>query len=153
MARIESLATGATPVAPKKILVAEDHELVRDTVCALLEADGKTEVWAVADAWAAAAAIEGAGGFDFVLMDYNMPGMDQLDGLDRILAMNGGRRVGLMSGNVPFEVIEAAIARGASGYVPKSLEPKLIVKAVRQMAEGQKFSARHFLTRYFDQDG
>ena len=87
---------------------------------------------------------------DMAIVDYNMPGMASLEGLDRIVAKNGGRPVGLMSGNVPFEIIEGAIARGVSGYLPKALEPKLIVKAVRQMADGHRFPPHHFMTRHFD---
>ena len=137
-------------MAIKRILVADDNDLVRDTVCALLAADGQTDVRSASDGWGVAAAIEENGGFDFILLDYNMPGLASLESVERILAQNRGWPVGLFSGNVPFEVIEAAIDLGVSGYVPKTLEPKLIIKAVRQMADGHKFPALHFLTRYFD---
>lgn len=129
-----------------RILVAEDCEVVRTIICALLENDGMARVASTANFTDAMALIEAEGPFDFVLLDFNMPGMEGLQSLDRMIAANGQNPVGLISGGIPFDVVEKAVLRGASGYIPKVLAPRLIVQAIREMSQGQKFEPDHFLT-------
>ena len=56
-----------------RILVADDHDLVRETLAAYLEAERVAEVRLASDVAESLALIEGSGPFDLVLVDYNMP--------------------------------------------------------------------------------
>jgi len=122
-----------------RILVADDHILVRETITAFLHNEGIEEVREAGTLPDAVNLIRSSGAFDLVLLDYNMPGMDGLGGLVKIMPINEGRPVALMSGTASREVAEAAIKAGAAGFVPKTLGSRSLVMAAKLMASGEVF--------------
>ncbi len=122
-----------------KILLADDHDLVRETIAAFLKAEGFETVVVAANLPDALRQISGSGPYDLVLLDYLMPGMNGLDGLGAAIRANGGRPVAVLSGSVSREVAEAAIKAGAIGFMPKTLGARAMVSAVRLMAQGETF--------------
>jgi len=123
-----------------RILIADDHELLRDVLRSFLEAEGGFAVDTVADLPAALVNIaEAEPPYDLVVLDYGMPGMDGYDGLDRALAASLGRPVALMSGLAPPGVAERVLASGAAGYLPKTLPARSLVNAIRFMAAGETY--------------
>ena len=68
-----------------RILLADDHELVRDTIAMFIQAEGDYEVTSVSSVDAAMEEVGKNGAFDLVLLDYNMPGMNGLDGMHKII--------------------------------------------------------------------
>jgi two-component system nitrate/nitrite response regulator NarL len=123
-----------------RILIADDHELLRDVLRSYLEAEGGFAVDTVADLPQALAAIaEAAPPFDLVVLDYGMPGMDGYAGLDAALAASFGRPVALMSGLAPPGVAERVLDSGAAGYLPKTLPARSLVNAIRFMAAGETY--------------
>lgn len=121
-----------------KLLVADDHDLIRDTVCAFLENEG-FETVAVADYAEAIARVTGDERFDAILLDYTMPGASGLDGLTKMIEVSNGTPVALISGTAPQSVVDAAMKHGASGYIPKSMPAKSMANAVRFIASGEVF--------------
>ncbi|SFL30325.1 LuxR C-terminal-related transcriptional regulator [Shimia haliotis] len=121
-----------------QILIADDHDLLRDTLVAFVQAAG-IDVVTAPDLDGAMTAVEAQGPFDLVLLDYNMPGMNRLEGLTRMMALKSAPRVALISGEAPRVVVQEAIAAGAAGFVPKTLPAKSLVNAVRFMAAGEQF--------------
>lgn len=134
-----------TTRSESRILIAEDCTVVRTVICGLLENSGWTNVVSTSDFDGALQVIKSEGPFDLVLLDFNIPGMNGLDGLVRMLAESDTNPVGLISGGMPFELVETAISLGASGFIPKVLPPHQIIDAVRNMSDGHKFPADHFL--------
>ncbi|HBT01702.1 MAG TPA: DNA-binding response regulator [Citreicella sp.] len=130
-----------------RILVADDHDLVRETLAAFLRAEGIEEVETAADLDDALQKVAEQDGFDLVLLDYNMPGMGGLSGMDRMRAANGQRPVALLSGTATPDIAEAAIRSGAAGFIPKTLPARTIVSAAYVMAGGEIFAPYRFMTQ------
>ncbi|MCP9481413.1 response regulator transcription factor [Shimia sp. CNT1-13L.2] len=129
-----------------KILIADDHSLVRDTLVAYVETSGDIEARTAADFDEASAMVSAQGPFDLVLLDFNMPGMNGLDGLNRALALEGASRVALISGEASKDVAEKALEAGAAGFVPKTLPAKSLINAIRFMAMGEQYAPIDFMT-------
>ena len=123
-----------------RILVADDHDLVRETVAAYLLAEGIADVQLASDVDGALEVVSATGTFDLILVDYDMPGMDGLVGLRLLIAANLGRPVALISGSISTDLAEAALEMGATGFVPKTLGSRQMVAAVRAMMGGEVFA-------------
>lgn len=122
-----------------RILVADDHDLVRETIAAYLEAEGLGPVSLASDVFQALIQVQ-EGPFDLILVDYDMPGMDGLGGLGRLIAASRGRPVALISGVIPADAAAAALEMGAAGLVPKTLGSRGMLAAVRAMLAGEVFA-------------
>ncbi len=130
-----------------KILIADDHDLVRDTISAFIERSGEIEVVTADDLPSALATIEADGPYDLVLLDYDMPGMSGLDGLQKALSANNGMPVGMLSGIADKAIAEQALQNGAAGFLPKTMAAKSLVNAVRFMIAGEQYAPIDFMTK------
>lgn len=129
--------------AGMRILLADDHDLVRETLGAFLLAEGFTEVRGVStlqQALTALAAQSANTPFDLVLLDYNMPGMNGFEGLVQARAAAPGIPVAIITGLTQRDLAEAALREGAAGFVPKTLSSRAMVAAVKAMIEGDTFA-------------
>lgn len=121
-----------------RIMVADDHDLVRETIAAYLETEGFVAVLA-ADVGHALGLVATAR-FDLILADYDMPGMDGLTGLARLIAANRPHPVALISGAISPDTAAAALEMGAAGFVPKTLGSRNLLAAVKAMLAGEVFA-------------
>jgi two-component system, NarL family, nitrate/nitrite response regulator NarL len=122
-----------------RLLVADDHELIRDTLQSFLAREAEVEIVTVGDLPAAYNQIAQDMPFDLVLLDYAMPGMNGLEGLARVLALPNPPKVALLSGLAARDVAEAALAMGAQGFLTKSMPARSLLSAIRFMATGERF--------------
>lgn len=128
-----------------RVLIADDHDLVRETIAAYLLNEGVVEVRTAATLDEAIAEADNTGSFDVVLLDYNMPGMNGLEGLTKMRQANDDRPVALISGTATRDVADAALKAGAAGFVPKTLASKSMVTAIRFMAAGETYAPFGFM--------
>ena len=133
-----------------KILIADDHLLLTDTLSMFLEGQGNITCSTATDLDGALFKIETEGPFDLIMLDYNMLGMSGLSGLKKAQAHNGGQRVALISGTTARSVAEEALASGAAGFVPKTLSAKSLLNAVRFMAMGEQYAPIDFMTAEYE---
>ena len=128
-----------------RILIADDHDLLRDTLVAFLETEEGIEVSSASNFQEACARIHNDAAYNLVLLDYKMPGMSGLESLELALALEGGQRVALISGQATREIAEQALALGAAGFIPKTLPAKSLVNAVKFMAMGEQYAPIDFM--------
>jgi len=133
-------------MAVMKILIADDHDLVRDMLSALLAQEPGIAVVTAGNFDEASQRMLREGPFDVVLLDYSMPGMNGLEGLRKARELNLGSPVALLSGTAPRAVAEEALASGAAGFLPKTMPAKSLVHAVRFMAAGEQYAPVQLMT-------
>lgn len=121
------------------ILLADDHDLVRETIAAFLLAEGFATVMTAASLPDALTLLHRCK-FDLVLLDYNMPGMNGFEGLKQALAVTKSCPVAIVSGTASRDLAETAIATGAIGFVPKTLGSHSMVAAIKVMVAGEIFN-------------
>lgn len=123
-----------------RILMADDHAMFGAALHYLLKsADVDIEVTPVCSVAEVLHALEHDGAPDLVLLDYAMPSVDGLAGLEIIRARYDQLPIAILSGNTDPMLVRTALARGAVGWVPKTLAPEALIHALRLMATGQRF--------------
>lgn len=135
-----------------KVLIADDHELILDTLLAFIEAAGGIEVTTARDFPSARSLISSEGPFDLVLLDLNMPGMNGMAGLQSAMDMENATRVALLTGDASHGLAEKALELGAAGFVPKTLPAKSLVNAIKFMAMGEKYVPAGFISAKSNED-
>lgn len=123
-----------------RILIADDHDLVRDALSALLMKDEPDlDLVTARDLPAALKALNPVDPFDVVILDLRMPGMDGLDGARRMVAAVKPAPVILMSGSAQSSDVRQALKFGVRGFVPKTLAGKSLINAVRLVISGETY--------------
>ncbi|MGD8967526.1 MAG: response regulator transcription factor [Anaerolineae bacterium] len=124
---------------PIRLLLVDDHEIVRAGIRALLENREDMEV--VGEAASGDEAIDLAVQLrpDVVLMDISMPGMSGDDATRQILESVSEANVLALSVREEEAYFFQMFQAGAIGYVPKRAAPRLLLTAIRAAAEGQVF--------------
>jgi DNA-binding NarL/FixJ family response regulator len=124
-----------------KVVIADDHRLILDGIKSSLEEDGGFEVVGEATSGERVLPIVGQTSPDLVVLDLRMPGMDGLTCLDQIKKRHPAVKVVILSVSTDERLIETILARGASAYIVKSVNPIDLPAALRQAVDGTVFSA------------
>lgn len=120
-----------------RVVVADDHPVVRDGVVALLGARG-FEVVGEADDSERAIAICGVRAPDVLLLDYELPPGDAPSVIAAVRANDGDTRILVFSAYRDADRARAALDAGADGYVTKGLRAAALVDAIRRIAAGER---------------
>jgi DNA-binding NarL/FixJ family response regulator len=120
-----------------KILVADDHHLVREGLkLTLLQIDARTQVLEASTLAEAIDAFHANPDIDLILLDLNMPGAAGLSGLDAFLAQCPAARLVVVSGTYDMKTVQAAIQKGALGFIPKMSGKRIVLSALRFILDG-----------------
>jgi two-component system, NarL family, response regulator NreC len=122
-----------------RVVVADDHAIVRAGIRALLSSAG--DVLLVAEAADGRSAIAAVAQHrpDVLLVDLTMPELNGLDVVSRVRAASPGTRVLVLSMHAAPEFVRPALRLGAHGYVVKGSGLDDLVQAIRVVAAGGKF--------------
>lgn len=122
-----------------KIILADDHDLVRTGIRRILEDVKDFSIVAEAKNGEDAVQLCRKDAPDVVLMDVNMPGIGGLEATKRIVRMSENTRVICVSMHkespIPMQVMNA----GAFGFLTKDAEPDEVIIAIRKVVAGQKY--------------
>jgi DNA-binding NarL/FixJ family response regulator len=129
-----------------RLLIVDDHALVRAGLVRLLSAQADIDVVGVAADGAAALAQIDALGPDVVLLDLALPDVDGLEIASRVALRRPSSRVLVLSMHCEAEYARAALDRGASGLVSKAASQEELVEAIRAVARGKTLPAREQLS-------
>jgi DNA-binding NarL/FixJ family response regulator len=121
------------------VLLADDHGVVRDGLCALLEAQGDIVVCAMAANGREAVRLAQAQQPQVAVLDIAMPELNGIAAARQIRAATPAIQVVILSIHATSEHIYQAFQAGALGYVLKESAGKEVVTAVRTVAAGQRY--------------
>ena len=122
-----------------RIVIADDHEMVRRGVLATLaDVDGWTVV-AQADNGREAVRLVETHEPDVAILDLSMPELNGLDATRRILAARPATCVLILTAHESEQLVREVLNAGARGYVLKSDAGMILVRAVEALLEGQTF--------------
>jgi len=138
-------------MSPTRILVADDHKIVRQGLRAILEAEQGLMV--VGEAGDGRAAVEAARRLrpHVVVMDIAMPGLNGLEATCQIVARPAAPRVIVLSMYTDLEHVVHALLSGASGYVRKEDADAELVAAVRTGSPDAYFLSPHIDRRLVEE--
>lgn len=121
----------------QKLLVVEDHALVREGLVRLLtQLEDGTEVQEAADFEAALTLLDNIGEVDLVLLDLALPGIDGFAGLDILRRRYPSMPVAVVSAFDDGPTVSRVLKLGASGFIPKACSGEALLDAVRSILEG-----------------
>ena len=124
-----------------RVVVADDHPLVLQGIRSALAEAEDIEIVGEADSGPKVLSRVRNTQPDFVLMDYTMPHFDGLACLDTLRSRHPDVKVAVLSEHQEPEVIEAALRRGASAFVLKSINPADLAAVIRQVVNRTVFQA------------
>jgi len=124
---------------PLRITIADDHQIIRVGLRAILEDQGDMEV--VAEAGTAEGALEIIRSTlpDVAIIDLNLPDGFGLTIVPAIRAASPATRILVLTMHEESDVVRKALASGIHGYVNKGADPDEVVRAVRSVARGRSY--------------
>lgn len=122
-----------------KVLLVDDHKIMRDGLAAILEASGDIEI--VAEAGSGGESIEMAleHAPDVVVMDLSLPDMGGIEAARRIMANNSRIRVLVLSMLMDSNCVLESLEAGARGYLVKACAAEELLEAIRAIYAGKPY--------------
>ena len=122
-----------------RILIADDHPIVRQGLRHILEQSGSVRSIEEAENGREVLGKIRKTSFDVVLLDISMPGMNGLETLEEIKKVNAALPVLILSMYPEEEYAVRALKAGASGYLTKKSAPGELTTAVKKLARGERY--------------
>ncbi len=140
------------PLSEIKILIAEDHAVVREGTRWILEQEPDLNVVAEASDGEEAVKLAGSSRPDVAIIDISMPKMDGIEATKQIKALYPGIAILILTAYDDEQFVFSLLEAGAAGYLLKSVRGRELVDAVRQINAGESvlhpIIARKVLNRF-----
>lgn len=133
-----------------RVMVVDDHEVVRCGVSALVDREPDMEVVAVVSSGEEALAILDETRPDVVLMDHRLPGMHGIEACRRILRRRPSTSVVILTSFMTDDVIHQSLVAGARGFLTKDIDTADIPRATRVVANGDAVLSPSVTARVID---
>lgn len=122
-----------------RVLVADDHHLVRTSIARVLDSEPDIEVVAEADSGESALQSCREHLPDIAMIDIRMPGIGGLETILKLLKTQPDTRIIVLTGQVEESTAQRLIDSGVTGFISKGTELDLMIEAVRRVADGERF--------------
>lgn len=122
-----------------RVIIAEDHNLVRQGIRALLEKSGEVHVVAEAATGEEAVNLAEREKPDVVVMDLAMPRLDGAQASERILGLSLPTQIIILSMHADTTMVQQLLRRGVKGYLLKDAVTEELMLAVRSVSQGKIF--------------
>lgn len=122
-----------------RVLIADDHPLIRHGVQLLLAPEAGISVAAEAENGEQVLELLRADTYDLLLLDLTMPGPAGPELIARIRDLQRSARILVLSMHNEPQIAKSVLRAGAHGYVTKDCEPEILLAAIRQIAAGAHF--------------
>ncbi len=123
-----------------KILVADDHALIREALRHVLkELDGNVTVLEAGDGDSACRQVNEHVDLDLLLLDLNLPGTDGFATLAELRREHAALPIVILSAQEDATTMRAALDRGAMGFIPKSANNAVMLSALRLVLSGGRY--------------
>ena len=126
-------------MGPIRIIIADDHMMVREGLKQLLELDGNIEVVGQASEGEKCLELVKQLQPDVVLLDINMPNMSGLQALQKLRSKNTKQKVLMLTIHNEVEYLLRAVELGANGYVLKDSESEVLKRAIQTVYKGETY--------------
>lgn len=136
---------------PIKVLIADDHALLRQGLCRILDMEEDIEVIAQAADGEEVVALAKAAHPDVVLMDINMPGTNGLEATRLIKEVAPDIKVIALTIHDDDEYVFKVIEAGAGGYVLKDVDPSNLADAIRTVHKGHAYLRSPLLEKVLEE--
>lgn len=122
-----------------RIVLAEDHKVMREGLRIVLDREADLEVVGEADDGVTAVQLTRELRPDVVVMDLSMPGLDGLKATEALTTTVPDCRILILTRHAEVSYVQRLLKAGASGYVLKQSAAEELVRAIRRVAAGQKY--------------
>jgi DNA-binding NarL/FixJ family response regulator len=122
-----------------KVLLADDHSIVRAGLRRIVEESGDIEVVAEADDGREAIQLAQKTDPDVAVIDISMPGLDGLEVISQLQAVQPQLPILVLTMHEEGQYVVRAVQTGAMGYITKQSAPEQLVKAIRKVHAGQRY--------------
>ena len=122
-----------------RVVIAEDHNLVRQGIRALLEQSGEVQVVAEAATGEEAVQLTKEHRPDVLVMDLSMPRLDGAQAAERILDMNLPTQIIILSMHADTTMVQQLLRQGVKGYLLKDAVTEELMLAIHSVSQGKLF--------------
>ena len=135
-----------------RLLIIDDHQMVRDGIRVMLESRGEFVQFEIDEAENGEIGVQKVlkRNFDIVLVDYQLPGMSGTETLQKIRLYKNDMKVLALSNYDELSYFNSMINEGVNGYILKNIEPSQLVHAIESVLSGSSYFSNEVALKLID---